>query len=79
MPRRRGAAGDARTPPLVIAADFTDAAGHPAVLHTVRHASRRQAKIPKHKPHPLLLPRVCADLGLPSRAQRAREAPVWPC
>jgi len=33
-----------------------------------------QAKIHKHKQHPLLLPLVFADLCLPSRAQRGREA-----
>jgi hypothetical protein len=35
-----------------------------------------QAKIHKHKPHPLFLPLVFADLRLPYRASRGREARV---
>jgi hypothetical protein len=35
-----------------------------------------QAKIHKHKPHPLLLPLAFADPCLPYRAQRGREAGV---
>ena len=63
-----------------MAADFTDAADLPGCSRPygrppgggLRPPSG-QAKIPKHKPHPLLLPLVFADLGLPSRAQRGRE------